>query len=608
MNALIARRMSLSVCLIALIAPSAALAQDPPVILPPADEAGQSDPMMMPPTIVVEPLAAPVDVVEVVVPAEPFVPAPFNAEGRSVYGLYLAGRGALSRGRPEIGAGYLAEAQRLSGSQASVREQAFTAALLAGDLDVAADIAPTDGVSPTIQQIGRLVGVVRGFQNGEARQVNAQLAATPIGFPHARAGMFVAPFVAAAAGDWDRAMAAPSPGADPGARAFATYHQGLVQELRGREDEADAILKAAIEANPLFFTPYARFLHRQGRRAEATALLEEAIAAGRGDVSTLSLLRSVQADDRAPRLTPQAAAAEALAAAAGAATAERANEFAVVYLRLALGLSPEDRFRVQLGQALEAAGLEEASREAFASVGPGDASLYTAAQLQMGYGLQTDSQEDEALAAFRRAAAAASDSPGAAYALASALMGREDYQEALSILDGAVLNTADQDWSIRFLRGAAYESLDRHTEAEAELWAALQLRPDDPNILNYLGYMWVDTGNRVAEGAAMIARAVAAEPDNGHYQDSLGWAQYRQGQYAQAVETLEAATDKEPSVAEINDHLGDAYWQVGRTREAAFQWNRVLSLEAEPERRVAVEDKLLRGLTQTAPIVTVAQD
>ena len=148
----------------------------------------------------------------------------------------------------------------------------------------------------------------------------------------------------------------------------------------------------------------------------------------------------------------------------------------------------------------------------------------------------------------------------------------------------------------RFLRGATYEAMNRIPEAEAELWAALQSAPNDANTLNYLGYLWVDKGLRVQQGADMIARAHALEPNNGHIEDSLGWAQYRQGQFDTAVTTLEQAVDKEPANAEINDHLGDAYWRVGRRREAGWLWNRVLTLDPDAERRAEVERKIAQGL------------
>jgi Flp pilus assembly protein TadD len=153
------------------------------------------------------------------------------------------------------------------------------------------------------------------------------------------------------------------------------------------------------------------------------------------------------------------------------------------------------------------------------------------------------------------------------------------------------------------MRGAVLEVMGRIDEAETELWTALQAHPDSPVLLNHLGYLWVDSGRRVEQGAEMIARAHAAQPDDANIQDSLGWAQYRQGQYDVAVTTLEGAVAKQPGNAEIVNHLGDAYWQVGRRREATWQWNRVLTLDPDAERRAEVEQKLANGLTEPTPVV-----
>ncbi|MFO0411894.1 MAG: tetratricopeptide repeat protein, partial [bacterium] len=163
-------------------------------------------------------------------------------------------------------------------------------------------------------------------------------------------------------------------------------------------------------------------------------------------------------------------------------------------------------------------------------------------------------------------------------------------------------NAARGQPEIREIRGLTLQELGRIEEAEAELWAALQAAPDNASLLNSLGYMWVDTGRRVEQGAEMLARAHAAEPEDGNIQYSLGWARFRQGQYDIAVETLEGAVSKEPASAEINDHLGDAYWQVGRRREAQWQWNRVLTLEPDAERRAEVEQKLANGLSIAPPV------
>jgi Flp pilus assembly protein TadD len=218
--------------------------------------------------------------------------------------------------------------------------------------------------------------------------------------------------------------------------------------------------------------------------------------------------------------------------------------------------------------------------------------------VQSALSLEKDGQSDAALAELQRAAEARPAEASIAYLLAGQLVQMKRFDEALTALNGPLLNTAEQGFEVHFLRGAAYEALNRKPEAEAELWAALQKQPNNPTVLNYLGYLWVDTGTRVEQGAEMIARAFAADPSDGNIQDSLGWAQYRRGQFDVAVETLEQAVAKEPANAEINDHLGDAYWAVGRQREAGFQWNRVLTLEVEAERKAEVEAKLRDKLGQ----------
>ena len=541
-------------------------------------------------------------------PAVPPIPAiwapiPIDAEGRSAYGYYLAGRNALTSGEAEAGAVYLARVEALTPEQPRVREQAFTASLLAGDLDVAGRIAPEgEGVTPVIVQAGRLVSAVQTYVGGDARKANAMLKTAPIGEPHARAGLYVQAWIAAAAGDWDRALAPVPTDLDAISILVARANRARLLELRRRYDEADAEwrdLTSHALASRLFRLPYGEFLERRGQRDLALAQYDAAIAAGSTDRGTLSARTRVLAKGRPPAAPNyRQGAALALKTAADQIIAQRALEFGVVYLRLAQNLDPSDQTRLVIGQTLEQAGLESAARAALAQVGDRDPELFAAARVQRAISLEKDGQSDAALTELQRAAAARPQEPGVAYVLAGQLVQMKRYDEALTVLNGPLLNVADQGFEVNFLRGAAYEALDRKPEAEAELWAALQKQPNNATVLNYLGYLWVDSGARVEEGAEMIARAFAADPSDGNIQDSLGWSQYRRGQFEAAVETLEQAVAKEPANAEINDHLGDAYWAVGRQREAGFQWNRVLTLEVEAERKAEVEAKLRDKLGQ----------
>lgn len=628
---------SLTVLASALAAP--AVAQQTPGAETPPPSQRQSDPQQMPPAVIIAPGENPAEAVpgepdaapvadpaqpppHVVIAGQPEAPAappipevwspiPTDAEGRSAYGLYLAGKVALMQGEGSTGADSLARANRLAPEQPRLREQAFTSALLTGDLDVAAAVAPSDDAAPALVEGGRLVRVVQDFVHGDAEGADAALSLRPIGAPHARAGLMVSPWIAAAAGDWDRALRpAPTTG-DPLTLGFANLNRALLLEKRRDYAQAETALKALADAptiGVLFKRPYGEFLERRGRRDEALAVYEAATAGPAVDLATVRALERARAGGPPPPSPDfRQGAAQALSTAAAQAAAERGAEFAAVYLRLALNLHEDPATQVQLAQVLDRAGLKSAARTALSRVDPADPVLYANARAQLALNLEEDDQSENALAELRRAAAAAPDDPRVALVLAGQLMQLEQYEDALALLNGPLLNTADQDGQVHFLRGAALESLDRIPEAEAELWAALQADPNDANTLNYLGYLWVDRGLRVQQGAEMLARAHAADPENGNIQDSLGWAQYRQGQFDTAVATLEAAVDKEPANPEITDHLGDAYWRVGREREARWLWSRVLILDPDPERKAEAERKIENGLPDDAPIEPGAQ-
>ena len=536
-----------------------------------------------------------------------WAPAPRDSEGRTAYGLYLAGRYLAGRsaedqaGANGQGAAYLSEVLALTPEQPLIREQAFTAALLSGDLDDAAVAAPSGpGVPAVLGEAGRLVAAVQGFVHGNARAAIASIKASPIRPPHAVAALLVQPWIAASAGDWDLALLSPSPGATDSLSQLMLFQRAQLLERRRRNEEADAAYKSvatAPGAQPAIVIGYGEFLERRRRRDEAVAVYDAALAMQPTNPTLIAARSRAESGGRAPRLpTDRQGVVRGLLLASAYASQGGANEFAAVYTRLALNVEPDDGVRLQLARYLTLAGLDAAARNVLAEVAPSSRAEYAVARVLMGQSFGKDERPEDALAEFQRAYAAAPESPEVAFALAAQLVELKRNDEALALLTGPVLGGANPAGEVRFLRGAALEGAGRVTEAEAELQAALADQPDQPAFLNYLGYLWVDNGTRVEEGAALIARAHAADPEDGNIQDSLGWAQFRQGQFETAVQTLEEAVSKEPANAEINDHLGDAYWRVGRRREAGWQWNRVLTLDPDAERRAEVETKIADGL------------
>jgi Flp pilus assembly protein TadD len=154
-------------------------------------------------------------------------------------------------------------------------------------------------------------------------------------------------------------------------------------------------------------------------------------------------------------------------------------------------------------------------------------------------------------------------------------------------------------WNLAFARGMVYERLKQWDKAEADLQTALNFQPDQPYILNYLGYSWADQGINLDKAAEMIEKAVRLRPEDGAIVDSLGWVYYRMGQYDKAVKTLERAIELDPTEPEINDHLGDAYWKVGRKSEARFQWKRALSFSKDDIKNASIQQKIDFGLPVT---------
>src|ERR1700761_8499356 len=157
-----------------------------------------------------------------------------------------------------------------------------------------------------------------------------------------------------------------------------------------------------------------------------------------------------------------------------------------------------------------------------------------------------------------------------------------------------------------YYRGICEERSHQWPKAEADMKKALELQPDQPHVLNYLGYSWIDQGVNLDEGMKMIKRAVEQRPDDGYIVDSLGWAYFRIGNYEEAVKNLERAIDLKPEDPTINDHLGDAYWKVGRTLEAKFQWAHARDLKPEPEDLPKIEAKIKNGLPDEQPSAAAA--
>ena len=526
----------------------------------------------------------------------------------SPYGLFLAGEAAMNAGRSGEAAQFF-DLARLGADDATVAERAFTAAILAGDIDKAAALAPQgDDASEAARRLGKLVVAVKALADGKGKEAEALFGGDNIQFPHKAAAALLGPWAAAQAGDVDGSLVRPQVGGDRVVAYFGQLGQAHLYERAKRYDEAETDFKAITSGaihTTLASLAYAGFLERRGRRAEAIKIYDEALARTPDEPSLLTARARAAAGKAAPPApTIKVGAAQAILGPASEMVAAKQNQFALAYLRLALRLDPKrDEAWVMVGDVLSGAGDNAAAREAYAKVKPGSEE-FGAAQAKLAWTYQNGGEKETALKLAR--GGAATGGVEARMTLADLLRADEQFAEAAQVLSGLIGEAKSPDWRLLYARGVCYERLGRWPEAEADLKGALKLAPEEPELLNYLGYSWIDRGEHLKEALQMVERAVAADPRSGAMVDSLGWAYYRLGDYKKAVERLEQAVELEAGDPEINNHLGDAYWKVGRRDEATFQWRRVLTLQPDAKIKADAETKIASGAGPDGPPRKVA--
>lgn len=530
-------------------------------------------------------------------------PAPqLPAAADTAYGMFLAGNAALSEGRNSEAARFLDVARSQAGDDPAVAERAFTAALMAGEIEKAALLAPEGAnASEPGKRLGRLVKVVAALADGKGKVAKAELGTDGIGFPHRSAAALLSPWIAAAAGDSEGAVVRPQLRGDGAVDYFGQMGQAHLFERARRYDEAETDFKAITSGeNPTEFAvlAYGGFLERRGRKAEALALYDTALQRNPTNLSLKTARSRAAAGKSAPPMPSiKEGAAFALLAPAATMISAKQEPTGLAYLRLALRLDPNRNDAwLMLGDLLQSRGDTEGARAAYAKPKANSAE-FPAAQAKLAWSYQSAGDKEGALRLARTAAA--TGDPDGRLTLSDLLRANEQYDEAIQILTGLINESKSPEWALYYARGQAYERSNRWTEAEADLVQALKMRPEEAEILNYLGYAWIDRGERLQEALGMVEKAVAANPRSGAIIDSLGWAHYRLGDYKKAVELLEQAVELEAGDPEINNHLGDAYWMVGRKDEAGFQWRRVLTLKPDDKIKADAETKLAKGLGPT---------
>ena len=522
-------------------------------------------------------------------------------------GNYLAARHAQTQRDAAAASSYYRAALRADPKNTELLDRAFIAMLAEGDIEEAVKLAERVLQNDKNDRIARLVVGVRALKQKQysiARQNINQSVRGP-----------VTDLTAALLNAWAQFGANEQKAAIEtidrlaGAEWYALFkesHAGLILDLSGKKTDAGKRLEHSYKLDPnslRIVEAYGSFLSRTAPKDDALKVFQTFDKTLPNHPLIVTAMDGVKRGDKLNPLvdSAQTGAAEVLYG-LGASLGRRGGEdLGLVYLQLALYLAPQHPLALlSLADLYEAMKKPQLAIKIYEQV-PAKSPLKRNADIQLAINLDGIDKTDDAKQRLQKLIAENPKDTEAIMALGNILRGRKQFAECADIYDKGVATVAKPEkgnWVLFYFRGICNERAKRWSKAEVDLQKALELFPDQPHVLNYLGYSWIDQGLNLDEGMRMIRRAVEQRPDDGYIVDSLGWAHYRLGDFENATKQLEKAVELKPEDPTINDHLGDAYWKIGRTLEAQFQWSHARDLKPEPEELVKIEEKLRSGLPE----------
>jgi tetratricopeptide (TPR) repeat protein len=517
------------------------------------------------------------------------------------YSGFLAGRFAASQSDPGTASQDYLRALALDPSEPALQRQAFLACLASGAPESVglARLLPDDQIATLLLADTALLE--GDWQTAESRFRSLREDGTI---------EVIRPLLVAwteqGSGQSDAALATLQPLID-GSRLRALYalHAGLIAETAGRMEAAADFYRKERDLGGVpslrVEQVLASFLARTGHPAESMHVLAEA-----GEFApeiSIALPDLVAAVSRPAVSGPVDGIAEAYLAMAGTLQQQGDSEQAMLLLRLALGLRPGlTAARIMTADILDAQGHPDRALQTLADVAPKDPLIAVVRMRRAGI----DAHAGRTDVALREFADLARDYPQSPLPLAEEgglLRSKDRFAEAITTYDRAIARVPSPsrvDWVLFYELGIAHDRAHQWGLAESDFKHALQLSPNQPLLLNYIGYSWADMGVHLPEARQMIEQAAQLDPNDGAIVDSLGWVALRMGNVPAAVHTLERAAELQPEDPTVNGHLGDAYWAAGRKLEASYQWRRALTLNPEPQDAAKLRAKLDDSLRQAA--------
>jgi tetratricopeptide (TPR) repeat protein len=520
-------------------------------------------------------------------------------------GSYLAARHAGGQGDVAAAASYYRAALRGDPRNNELLGRTFLAVLANGEVEEGVKLAERVLQVDKNESIARLILGVRAVKQKQYPVARRELAQSIRGPITDLAATLLSAWTMANPAEAKRAIDSIDKlaGADWYA-IFKELHAALILDVAGQKKDAAKHFERAYKLDPTALRvvqAYGSFLARQGNTAEALKVFATFDEALPRHPLIVEAVNDLKAGKKLPLMvdTPQAGAAEVLYGLGAALGRHGGEDLGLIYLQFSLYLAPSRPLALlSLGDLYEAMKKPELANKAYERVLL-NSPLHRYAQIQLALNLDSLDRTDEAKASLEKVIAANPSDLEAIMALGNVLRGRKQFAECADVYSKGIDTIGKPEksnWMIYYFRGICFERAKQWPKAEADLKMALALFPDQPHVLNYLGYSWIDQGVNLDEGMRMIKRAVEQRADDGYIVDSLGWAYYRLGNMEEAVKQLERAIELKPEDPTINDHLGDAYWRVGRELEARFQWSHARDLKPEPEDLAKIEAKLKSGL------------
>jgi tetratricopeptide (TPR) repeat protein len=535
-------------------------------------------------------------------------PSKVDLKALTTSGSYLAARHASVERDAASAAAFYRSALRTDPKNNELLDRAFISSLADGDIDEAVKLADRILTMDKANRVARLVVGVRDLKQKKYPAAQLNINQSIRGPITDLVATLLSGWASYGAGDAKAAVAGIDKLTGPEwYPIFKDLHTGMILEISGKEKDAGTRFERAYKLDDSMLRvsdAYARWLSRNKDGAAAAAIYEAFDKKLPRHPLVQEGLRDTKAGKKLPPLvdSAQAGAAEALYGIGATLTRRGGEDLALVYLQLALYLQPNHPLALlSLADLYESVKKPQMAIKVYERM-PASSPLKRNAQIQLATNLDAADRSDEAIKILKGVTAEAPKDIEAIMALGNIERGRKKFNDCAATytqaIDATPGVTDKNTWVTYYYRGICEERSKQWNKAEVDMRKALELQPEQPHVLNYLGYSWIDQGINLDEGMKMIKRAVDQRPDDGYIVDSLGWAFYRIGNFEDAVKNLERAIDLKPEDPTINDHLGDAYWRVGRTLEAKFQWAHARDLKPEAEELPKIEAKIANGLPE----------